>query len=95
MKDQVNRKLFLQHEVYEVFTPEQIKETIIYFEGVIKEIDEYLVVLVRVEDMLRAVDGDTVDISEQIRVLELQKVYLTENLETFKDSLSLSEDLIN
>jgi hypothetical protein len=95
MDNQVNRKLFLQHEVYEIFPREKIQETIVYFESVKKEIDERIVVLTRMEDMLRAVNQDSLEISEHIRILEIQKVYLNENIETFKDALSLSEDSIN
>jgi len=92
MDDQINRKLFLLDEVYEVFSYDKIKQTVIDFEKTLEEMDAIIDTLSRVEVILETAGENTEETVEYVRTMSVQRIYLNENLNIFKDALSLCEE---
>lgn len=92
MDDSINRKLYLIHEVYGVFPPDEIIDAIIFFKKTIDEFDGYIETLTLIEDDLESEGKDHTELTDGIRKLAIQRLYLIENLETFKDALNLYKE---
>lgn len=91
-KDGINRKLFLLDEVYETFSYGKIVQTIIDFEAIKEELDANIIFLEDLEVMLGGQGEDITETNELARILGIQRLYLIENINTFKDAFSLYED---